>query len=192
MLDKLKEYLDRAKKHLNTTDIILIIVVLILMLIALSLLIRNYAITKKADNSKSANTVVANNTTNNTTYTVPQTETEIVKDLSKKNERDRMEYYCGEYFKHLQKNEIEAAYNLLYVDFKEKYFPTLEEYTEYIKKTYPQNFALKYDDITRQGNIYVLDLVILDVFGDENSEKRQRVVLKENTYNNFVLSFQVI
>ena len=192
MLDKLKEYFDRAKKHLNTTDIILIIIVLILMFIALSLLIRNYSLTKKMNNSKSTNTVVSNSTTNNNAYTVPQTENEIIKELSKKGERDRMEYYCGQYFKHLQKGEYEAAYNLLYADFKEKYFPTLEEYIEYIKKTYPQNHALKYDDITRQGNIYVLDLIIIDVFGSEQTEKRQRVVLKENTYNDFVLSFQVI
>ena len=191
MLDKLKEYFDRAKKHLSTTDIILIIIVLILMFIALNLLIQNYAANKKAKKSNSANTVVSNNTTNNTTYTVPQTEKEIIEDLSTKGERDRMEYYCGIYFKHLQKKEYEAAYNLLYADFKEKYFPTIDEYIEYIKKTYPENYALEYDDITRQGYIYVLDLNILDIFGEQD-KKTQRVVLKENTYNNFVLSFQVI
>ena len=103
-----------------------------------------------------------------------------------------MEYYCGEYFKHLEKKEYEEAYNLLYSEFKQNYFPSLEDYEEYVKKTYPSNWALKYEDITRQGNIYVLKLTVIDMFGSKEDEKSQRIVVREDNYNNFVISFQVI
>ena len=123
---------------------------------------------------------------------VPKTEEEIVKKLSVLGERDRMEYYCGVYFKHLEKKEYEEAYNLLYPEFKNNYFPTLEQYQEYIEKTYPKVWALEYDDITRQGYIYVLKLKIDDVLGSKENQKSQRIVVKENNYNDFVISFQVI
>ena len=123
---------------------------------------------------------------------VPRTEKEIIKKLSGLGERDRMEYYCGQYFKHLEKKEYEDAYDLLYPEFKEKYFPTYEGYEAYVKSFYPENWALEYEDITRQGDIYVLKLKILDIFGTTENEKRQRIVVKENNYNNFVISFQVV
>lgn len=123
---------------------------------------------------------------------VPQTDEEIVKMLSGYKERDRMEYYCGQYFKHLEKHEYDAAYNLLYTEFKQNYFPTVEEFEEYVKKTYPEQWALDYDDITRQGDLYVLRLKILDVLGSRENEKIQRIVVRENYYNDFVISFQVI
>ena len=103
-----------------------------------------------------------------------------------------MQYYCGQYFKHLEKHEYDAAYNLLYTEFKQNYFPTVEEFEEYVKKTYPEQWALDYDDITRQGDLYVLRLKILDVLGSRENEKIQRIVVRENYYNDFVISFQVI
>ena len=123
---------------------------------------------------------------------IVRTDEEIVEMLSGYNERDRMEFYCGEYFRHILKGEYDAAYNLLYSEFKQQYFPTVEAFEEYAKKTYPTSFALDYDDITRQGDIYVLRLIILDMDGTKETEKTQRVVIKENSYNNYVISFQVI
>ncbi len=103
-----------------------------------------------------------------------------------------MEYYCGVYFKHLEKKEYEEAYSLLYKDFKEKYFPTIESYKEYVSKIYPQNMVLEYNDITRQGSIYVLRLDVIDILKTSKEKFSQRIVIKENTYNDFVISFQVI
>ena len=55
----------------------------------------------------------------------------------------------------------------------------------------PENDGEEQSFIATKPYIYVLDLNILDIFGEQD-KKTQRVVLKENTYNNFVLSFQVI
>ncbi len=182
-------------QKIEKLDIILIIIILILIVVNLVLY------TKKIEQPK----YMMYQTSENTSPTfdkkdkeetqiveVPQTEQEIIQKLSTLGERDRMEYYCGIYFKHIEKKEYEEAYNLLYPEFKEKYFPTLEEYETYINNTYPANWGLEYEDITRQGYIYVLKLKVLDLFGSKENEKSQRIVIKENNYNDFIISFQVI
>lgn len=180
----------KMQRKLKKRDVFLIIIILILVIINLILFVKEYAKPKAQtqDNSGKVSSVKSEKEE----VIVPKDDKELILKLSKMQERDRIEYYCGEYIKKLEQKDYESAYNLLYPEFKEKYFPTIDSYKEYINKTYPENFALEYDDITRQGNIYVLRLKILDVLGSREDEKVQRVVILENDYNNFVLSFQVI
>ena len=181
---------------LDKKDIILIITIVILIIVNLTVYLKKVLIPKQGNelSTDQSSTVVVKSEKkeNSQTVEVPKTNEEIVKKLATLGERDRMEYYCGVYFKHIEKKEYDEAYKLLYPEFKEKYFPTIEEYEQYIQKTYPKNWALEYDDITRQGSIYVLRLKILDILGSKDNEKVQRIVVKENNYNDFVISFQVI
>ena len=184
--------MSQIKDNVNKKDLILLIIILIIAIISLTLFVKEFAGNKEEqqDNNVSNSTTTQNSTNNQ--VSVPQTQDEIAEELSKKGERDRMEYYVGEYFKHLEKGEYDEAYNMLYAEFKQNYFPTVEKFEEYVKKTYPSTWALDYDDISRQGDIYVLRLKIYDVLGSKENEKVQRIVVKENNYNDFVLSFQVI
>lgn len=180
----------KMHRRLKKRDVVLILTILILVIVNLILFVKEYAKpdTQTLDNSGKISQVKSEKEE----VIVPKDDKELILKLSKMTERDRIEYYCGEYIKKVEQKEYESAYNLLYPEFKEKYFPTLESFKEYVDKTYPENFALEYDDITRQGNIYVLRLNVLDVLGSKKDEKVQRVVIRENDYNNFVLSFQVI
>lgn len=184
------------KSKLEKSDIMLVIIIIVLIAITLTLYVKKILIPKQQEqqvqNSTQQKTTISENKEKTETVEVPKTNEEIVKKLATLGERDRMEYYCGVYFKHIEKKEYDEAYKLLYPKFKEKYFPTIEEYEQYIQKTYPKNWALEYDDITRQGSIYVLRLKILDILGSKENEKVQRIVVKENNYNDFVISFQVI
>lgn len=182
--------MSKLHKKIENKDIVLIIVTLILLIINLILYIKNIFKSNQQEKNNYEPITVLSEEENN--IDIPKTDEELKKYLSTLGERDRMEYYCGKYFKHVEKKEYEAAYNMLYTEFKQNYFPTIEEYEEYMDKTYPKYWALEYDDITRQGNIYVLRLKVLDVLGSKENEKIQRVVIKENNYNDFVLSFQVI
>ncbi len=180
----------KLKNQVNIKDLLLILSILILIIVNLTLYLKTILLPKKEENQtyKITSTIKENTQT----VTVPKTQEELIKKLSKLDERSRMEYYCGEYFKHIEKKEYKKAYELLYSEFKEKYFPTIESYEEYIKKTYPKNWALEYEDITRQGSIYVLQLNILDIDGTRDNKKPQRIVIKENNYIDFAISFQVI
>ena len=185
----------KLEKGFDIKDIILISIILILIIVNLMLYLKEILIPKQQEqeNEYKISTTIEEDTKKNTqTINIPKTDEEIIKKLSTLGERDRMEYYCGVYFKHLEKKEYEEAYSLLYKDFKEKYFPTIESYKEYVSKIYPQNMVLEYNDITRQGSIYVLRLDVIDILKTSEEKFSQRIVIKENTYNDFVISFQVI
>ena len=112
--------------------------------------------------------------------------------LQKMTERDRMEYYFSKFVKYIKDEKYTEAYNLLYPEFREKYFKTQEEFRDYAKKTYPRSTGFSYNDIERQGSIYVLVITVIDTNKKIGEEKSQRIVIQENDFNDFVLSFQVI
>lgn len=179
-------------KKIDKMQLLWIVVVFVLMIINLILVLKFIIQPNKEESDIQEIKVVSENKEKIQTIYVPKSNEELIKKLATMGERDRMEYYCGVYFKHIEKGEYEEAYNLLYSEFKQKYFPELDDFKKYVKKTYPKEYALEYDDISRQGYIYVLKLKILDVLGSKENNKSQRIVVKENTYNDFVVSFQVI
>lgn len=183
--------MNKIKRKIGKTDIVLILIILILIIINLIVYLKK-EVQPNQEETYQLSTVVSEQKQQNEQIQIPKTNDELINHLSTLGERDRMEYYCGVYFKYIEKKEYENAYNLLYAEFKQNYFPTLEQYIEYIEKTYPKYWALNYDDITRQGNIYVIRLEVLDVLGSKEDERVQRIVLRENNYNNFEMSFQVI
>ena len=81
---------------------------------------------------------------------------------------------------------------MLYPEFRQTYFKSVEEFRDYAKKTYPLSVGFSYNDIERQGTIYVLIIKIIDPTKKVGEEKDQRIVIQENDFNDFVLSFQVI
>ncbi len=183
--------MNKMKRKIERIDIVLILIILILIIINLIVYLKK-EVQPNQEETYQLSTVVSEQKQQNEQIQIPKTNDELIKHLSTLGERDRMEYYCGVYFKYIEKKEYENAYNLLYAEFKQNYFPTLEQYIEYVEKTYPKYWALNYDDITRQGNIYVIRLEVLDVLGSKEDERVQRIVLRENNYNNFEMSFQVI
>ena len=194
MIDKTK----KGKKYQKDKSQLMILILLVILLIIINLILFTKEVLQPKIQKQKIKQDVANSS-NQSIETkqeveVARSDDEIVQMLKNSNytERDRIEYYCGEYFKKLELKEYDSAYNMLYDEFKQKYFPTVEEYEEYVKKIYPEEWALDYVDITRQGDIYVLKLTILDVLGTKETEKSQRIVIRENNYNDFDISFQVI
>jgi RNA-splicing ligase RtcB len=122
-----------------------------------------------------------------------QTEENIIAKLKDMEERDRMEYYLSEFLEYVENKNYEKAYDLLYTDFKENYFPTLESFEEYAEKTFPEMAEIRHDNIERNGDVYVLWIYITDVLnGKPGDEKEMNIVIQENDYNDFVMSFSVI
>ena len=175
--------------------LLLIIIVLILIMLNIILILNKFLFPKRQEKYNQAENILTTNNSkggaNTTQNQASETSEEaVIKKLKAGTERDRMEYYAGQYISYLEYGEYEKAYNLLYDKFKQNYFPTLEKFQEYAKKTYPQVIGVKYEDIDRQGNIYVLTVNINDPINGTQS-KTQRLVIQENDYNNYVLSFQV-
>lgn len=117
----------------------------------------------------------------------------IISKLATMQERDRMEFYFSQFIKMIENKDYEKAYEMLYDEFKTNYFPTLNEFKEYAKKTFPSNMTVDHENIERSGNIYVLYVKISDFLASkENAGKEMRFVIQEEDLNNYVMSFSVI
>lgn len=114
-------------------------------------------------------------------------------ELYNMEEYERIIHYFNLYLECLENKEYEKAYNMLDNKFKNNYFKTLDSYINYVKKIYPVVLSVTYNDFTRMGNYYVLDVTFLDLFSstDENmSGKTQKFIFYETDYNEYTMSFQ--
>lgn len=187
----------KNKKNKNLDIIILII--LILFLIIFNLILYVIKIMKPQQEEESSNSSheqieqFTKNIVNQYPSNVPTTDAEIIAYLQTLKEGDRIAYYCGQFIRYVDEEDYEKAYNLLYDEFKENYFPTQEDFEKYCKEFYPRFFGVIYDDIDRYAeNTYVFRLIIVDYKSpNKESEKIQRVVIREYDYNNFKVSIQV-
>lgn len=170
------------KNKLKILDYILIITLLITIVIVLTIVIKSLE-------KKSIQKEVINNGKNVTDIKQDDSDNEL-KDMS---ERQRMEFYFSEFMDYIENGKYQEAYNLLYPEFKENYFKTLDDFKKYVNKLYPEFVSFSYNDIERQGNIYVLMITVINPYLNKiEAKKSQRIVIKENNFNDFVLSFQVI
>lgn len=170
------------KNKLKILDYILIITLLITIVIVLTIVIKSLE-------KKSIQKEVINNGRNVTDIKQDDSDNEL-KDMS---ERQRMEFYFSEFMDYIENGKYQEAYNLLYPEFKENYFKTLDDFKKYVNKLYPEFVSFSYNDIERQGNIYVLMITVINPdLNKSEAKKSQRIVIKENNFNDFVLSFQVI
>ena len=187
--------MSKINNKLNNKDIILIIVIVGLILI--NTIIYFVCIKRPQKQVEDMNTYLEdfdksleeeNNRKNNVNL-----ETKQLEEIKSKSEYERMQYYFAQYITYIENKDYEKAYSLLYPEFKDTYFPTLETYTEYVKKLYPKFVSFEYENFTRQGYVYVLTVKIIDpVNGSKEDTKTQRIILKENNFYDYVLSFQVI
>lgn len=109
--------------------------------------------------------------------------------LQTRNEKERMQIYLAKYFNYLENKEYEKAYNLLYEDFKNLYYPTFSFYKKYVEETYFVAMEIEYEDIQRQGEYYIITVELINMLDPINT-KMQKFVIYEKGTNDFVLSFQ--
>lgn len=138
-------------------------------------------------------------TTNNTVQENIVTAEEIdentnqleIEDLKDKDERTRMQQYCGKFIRYIEGKEYDKAYALLYPDFKNNYFPTLEDFQKYAEEKFPSTLiSVEYNNIERQGKYYILFTTVKTPLNSSYSMD-QKFILIENGFNDFQLSFDV-
>ena len=112
--------------------------------------------------------------------------------LSNMTERDRVEYYISSFIKLIESENYEKAYDMLYEDFKETYFPTLSTFEEYSKSKFPKVILLEHTNFERNGDIYIMWTNLSNALGSKDEKIEINFVVKENDLDDFVLSFTVI
>lgn len=167
----------KQRKIIILIGIILVIIIIISLIVIL--LSQNGGFTS---NDESANLV-----TNDIEEANNKSELENLYDMS---EQERITYYCAEFFKLVDKENYSKAYELLYSEYKENYFPTETSFSEYMKQYFPEDFSLDYTNFERLGDIYVLWVDVSDTLnGSMGHNFSMNVVIQENDFNDYVLSF---
>lgn len=119
-------------------------------------------------------------------------ENSIINKLTSMSEVQRIQTYFGEFIKYIEDGRYEKSYSLLNEKFKNKFFPSLEQFTEYIKNTYPKkHVSVDYNEIETYGDMFVLTVTISDIINSEFENLEQRIVIRENSANDYKISFQV-
>lgn len=142
---------------------------------------------------------------NNSTTVEEQTEEEIEvsekEEIKSMSESKRMKRYIGMFFEDIEEGKYSDAYSVLNEEFKNNYFPRLEDFETYAKKYLNSNtLAITYDNIERlgnnkTGNMYIIWTTITDIFmpklaEDEKIEQTNFVIIEKN-YNEYEMSFSV-
>lgn len=182
----------KSKKSLKDQrkNMILIIAVLVLVVINIIILIIHFSKT-------------TNNESNNTVANQEQTVTPSQKPIEEKTEQERIQGYARDFYINIDNKEYEKAYNVLNGDFKDKYFPTLASFIEYVDKYIGTGeLTINFNNIERlgnekTGNLYILWVNVKDVLGsikktsDSDEEQYTNVVILEKGFDDYELSFSV-
>lgn len=119
--------------------------------------------------------------------------TVVISKLEEMGERDRIEYYFSQFITEIENKNYQKAYDMLYDDFKINYFPSIDDFEEYAKKTFPRMIAVEHTNFDRSGNVYILFIKMSDsLSGNKTDAKEMKFVVREDGINEFVMSFSVI
>lgn len=114
-------------------------------------------------------------------------------ELYSMEEPERIKYYFNKYIDCLENKDYETAYNMLDPRFKNNYFQTLDSYISYVNSKYSPIISVTYDDLTRMGNYYILDVTFLDLFSSTDDNMvgiTQKFIFYETDYDVYTMSFQ--
>jgi hypothetical protein len=170
--------MDKKKKKIYISIIIVLILLIVLVSITLS-------IQQKAEKEKFSST-------ENISYDEVE-KTIMTEKLSKMKERDRMEYYITTFLNYAEDGIYTKAYNMLYEDFKTKYFPTQLKFEEYAETHFVSMEDKDFTNIERQDNTYFIWVTITDVLNGKKDDPgvEYNFVIRENGLNDVDLSFSV-
>lgn len=162
-----------------------VILIILAFLIVFALIIMIKISENKNTNS---NTVKS---TDNAVQIAEKNKNGITEKIVSMSEADRIKAYIGQFLTSIESKKYDEAYSYLNDSFKQNYFQNVDAFKSYAEKKYPTNPKISYESVTRQGEIYVAKVKISDLFNSDFQEFTQRFVIRENSANDFKISFQV-
>ena len=186
------------KKRRDNTKVIVIILTIIVVIWTIINLFNIFEVFKlyrrlsETNNTDGSNIAIENVAQNVTSQEIEDNANEKeIEGLQTADERTRMQQYCGKFIRYIENKEYSKAYEYLYPDFKNNYFPTLEEFSAYVQEKFPKDLIIvDYTNIERQGQYYILFTTITTPL-DTNYSMEQEFFLVENDFNDFMISFEV-
>lgn len=164
----------------------IILITISILVVLLFVIIISLNVAKEAEESKDNNEI-------EDTRTEEEKNTDLINELKEVSESERIRTYLGTYFKHIEQKEYGMAYDLLYPKFKANYFPSVEDFEQYIKEQYyPDLLSIEYNEISIQGEYYIVKVKIKDFLNNSDTTAREmNLIVKENNYNDYYISFKM-
>ena len=115
---------------------------------------------------------------------------EVVEKYNSASDLEKANINIMKFFTAINNKDYTYAYNRLDKTYRDNNFKTQADFEKYIKENFYTNNTVKYEKATKEGNLYVLDLVITN---DDNSmEKTEKtVIIKILEGFDFVMSFNL-
>ncbi len=168
-----------------------LLLIFIFILILLVFIIMLFSLKNNNDKYKTGDAVTVKTTVEMEKKANSDINDSIKQTLSGLSEQKRIEYYASQFIKALEARNISKAYRVLNDDFKNNYFNTQKSFEEYIKKYFPKETSIDYENIERLGEIYVLVVDVKDILSSDPNNFQCYIVVKENDLNDYELSFSV-
>lgn len=172
-----------SRVNKRKSNIKILIIILAIILVILTIILISFKIANKSKEQRPYEEVNAE--------VQEIKENATLEKLYEMNEQERINYYCATFFKLIDNENFEEAYALLYQEYKDNYFPTLASFKKYFKDYFPDDMSLTFTNIERLGDIYVIWVNINDTLNGSvlGHNFELNVVIQENNYNDYVLSF---
>lgn len=123
-------------------------------------------------------------------YTIPSEE--LIKQYEKADQNTKVMTHLDTFLHMLNAKDFKHAYDLLDIGFKQNYFPTQQQFENYIQENFfSYNIISAINENRVEGEIFVYNLTIKSSTGAGAEQKEKRFLVKLTDNNSCVMSFEV-
>lgn len=122
------------------------------------------------------------------TYTIP---TDNFKETYNSSEDAyKCQMNIDKFFQMINRQDYKTAYNYLAEGYKNNYFKTEEEFTNFAKNTFYTYNEVTYNSYEQKGNrLFVFKIKLNDLTGESTDKKEVKIIMQLNDNLNFEISF---
>lgn len=105
--------------------------------------------------------------------------------------KEKMELNIQKFIKMINNKDYESAYNVLNNNFKQNYFPNLQEFTNYITNNFYNYNDVVFTNFTSEGEVGIYEVNIRGVVNNRDVMMTKTIIMKLGEETEFEMSFNV-
>ncbi len=122
-------------------------------------------------------------------YTIE--EEEVKQEYQQAKETRKVEMNIDKWIIMLNHRDYKAAYEVLDEEFRANYFPSVEEFEDYMRTTFPIYYGLTFSDYSKEAGVCIQDILLTDIRAEEKMVLHETILMKL-TDDGFRMSFRIL
>lgn len=110
---------------------------------------------------------------------------------NKVDDEEKVQMNADKIIQMMNRRDYKTMYKLINQSFKNNNFKTEEDFTKYMKETYPLHYKAEFTNTTSEGNIYLQEMTLTDITEKDNQSKQMNLIMKLNEGIDFEISFEI-